>query len=134
MALSVSPLISLFGFSGLALAVLVGELLESLLLLLRLRMHLGGRLIRDLVQPVGAVLVVALLALLCAALLATALGTLLTRESLLLRALSDSVAAAAALLLYLALSARLGLAAANAPLDALRHAVAALRARVGVGS
>ena len=134
MALSVAPLISLFGFAGLAVAVLIGELLESLLLLLRLRVHLGGRLFRDLANPIGAVILVALVALAIAATLATALGALLTRETLVLRALSDSLAASLGLLAYLALSRRFGLTAATAPLDALRHATAALRARVGVRS
>ena len=134
MALSVTPLISLFGFAGLAVAVLIGELLESLLLLLRLRVHLGGRLFRDLANPIGAVILVALVALAIAATLATALGALLTRETLIVRALSDSLAASLGLLAYLALSRRFGLTAATAPLDALRHAASALRARVGVRS
>ena len=134
MALSVTLLISLFGFAGLAVAVLIGELLESLLLLLRLRVHLGGRLFRDLANPIGAVILVALVALAIAATLATALGALLTRETLIVRALSDSLAASLGLLAYLALSRRFGLTAATAPLDALRHATAALRARVGARS
>lgn len=134
MALSVGPLISLFGFSGLALAVLIGELLESLLLLLRLRVHLGGRLFRDLVHPIGAVLLLALVALALAALLATALGALLTRETLFLRALADTVAASVGLLAYLFFSARLGLAAASAPLGALRQVRLAFQARVGLRS
>ena len=134
MALSVSPLISHFGFSGLALAVLIGELLESLLLLLRLRGHLGGRLFRDLVHPIGAVLLLALVALALAAILATALGALLTRETLFLRALGDIIAASVGLLAYLFFSARLGLAAASAPLGALRQVRLAFQARVGLRS
>jgi peptidoglycan biosynthesis protein MviN/MurJ (putative lipid II flippase) len=134
MALSVAPLISLFGFAGLAVAVLIGELLESLLLLLRLRVHLGGRLFRDLVNPIGAVILVAIVALAIAATLATALGVLLTRETLIVRALSDSLAASLGLLAYLGISRRFGLTAATAPLDALRHATSAFRARVGARS
>jgi peptidoglycan biosynthesis protein MviN/MurJ (putative lipid II flippase) len=134
MALSVAPLISLFGFAGLAVAVLIGELLESLLLLLRLRVHLGGRLFRDLANPIGAVLLVSLAALAIAAILATALGALLARETFVLRALSDSVAASLGLLAYLGISRRFGLTAATAPLDALRHATSAFRARVGARS
>jgi peptidoglycan biosynthesis protein MviN/MurJ (putative lipid II flippase) len=134
MALSVAPLISLFGFAGLAVAVLIGELLESLLLLLRLRVHLGGRLFRDLANPIGAVLLASLAALAIAATLVTALGALLTRETLIVRALSDSLAASLGLLAYLSISRRFGLTAATAPLDALRHAAAALRARVGARS
>ena len=82
MALSVAPLISLFGFAGLAVAVLIGELLESLLLLIRLRAHLGGRLFRDLANPIGAVLLASLAALAIAATLVTALGALLTQPIL----------------------------------------------------
>jgi hypothetical protein len=114
--------------------VLIGELLESLLLLLRLRVHLGGRLFRDLVNPIGAVILVAIVALAIAATLATALGVLLTRETLIVRALSDSLAASLGLLAYLGISRRFGLTAATAPLDALRHATSAFRARVGARS
>ena len=132
MALTVGPLIALFGFSGLALAVLFGELLESLLLLLRLRVHVGGRLFRDLGQPVGAVLFISLIALAVAGLLATALGAMLTGETLFQRSLADVAAASAGLLSYLFLSARFGLAAASAPLSALRHLISSLLARIGV--
>ncbi|MFM8729975.1 MAG: murein biosynthesis integral membrane protein MurJ [Candidatus Limnocylindrus sp.] len=134
MALSVTPLIGTFGFAGLAVAVLIGELLESLLLLLRLRAHLDGRLFRDLANPIGAVVLASLAALAIAVSFATVLGTLLTRETLLLRALSDSLAASIGLLAYLGISRRFGLTAATAPLDALRHATSALRARVGARS
>ncbi|MFM7825915.1 MAG: polysaccharide biosynthesis C-terminal domain-containing protein, partial [Candidatus Limnocylindrus sp.] len=134
MALSVTPLIGAFGFAGLAVAVLIGELLESLLLLLRLRAHLDGRLFRDIANPIGAVLLASLAALAIAVSFATVLGTLLTRETLLLRALSDILAASIGLLAYLGISRRFGLTAATAPLDALRHATSALRARVGARS
>lgn len=132
MALSVSPLISLFGFSGLALAVLIGELVESLLLLLRLRIHLEGRLFSELARPIGAVLFLAIFALLIAALLATVFGALMSGETLLQRALADCAAASVGLLIYLFFSARFGLSAARAPLSALRHFTSALLDRIGV--
>jgi hypothetical protein len=80
------------------------------------------------------VLLASLAALAIAATLVTALGALLTRETLIVRALSDSLAASLGLLAYLSISRRFGLTAATAPLDALRHAAAALRARVGARS
>jgi hypothetical protein len=73
-------------------------------------------------------------ALALAALLATALGALLTRETLFLRALGDIIAASVGLLAYLFFSARLGLAAASAPLGALRQVRLAFQARVGLRS
>ena len=132
MAIAVTPLIGVFGFAGLALAVLGGEFVESLLLLYRLRGHLGGRLFSDLARPLSGVLFVSVVSLAGAWALAATLGELITRDTLVAHAVSDSIAACLALLLYLEASRRLGLEAGSAPLRAFRQAVASLRARLGL--
>lgn len=130
MAISAGPLINAFGFAGLAIAVLVGELLESLLLLFRLRAHLGGHLFIELARPIGAVVSASLVALAVAALTAAVMSALVSRETLLLRAIADGTASAVGLFVYVLMSARLDLAAAQAPIGALRSAIAMLIARV----
>jgi peptidoglycan biosynthesis protein MviN/MurJ (putative lipid II flippase) len=130
MAISAGPLINAFGFAGLAIAVLVGELLESLLLLFLLRAHLGGHLFVELARPIGAVVSASLVALAVAALTAAVMSALVSRETLLLRAIADGTASAVGLFVYVLMSARFDLAAAQAPIGALRSAIAMLFARV----
>ena len=126
-ALSATPFVATFGFAGLAAAVLFGEGVECLLLVLRLRSHLGGHLLRELLRMLLTALLAAASALTLALALSTGAGTLIASQGLPLRALIDSSAAAAGLLFYLLLSARLKAPGSDAPIAALRRAWAALR-------
>ena len=125
--LSAAPFVATFGFAGLAAAVLFGEGVECLLLLLRLRSHVGGHLLRELMRMLVMALVTAASALALALALSAAVSALVASESLALRALIDASAAAAGLLLYLMLSARLKAPGSDAPIAALRRAWSALR-------
>jgi putative peptidoglycan lipid II flippase len=126
-ALSAAPFVATFGFAGLAVAVLIGEGVECLLLLLRLRRHVGGHLLRELMQMLVTALATAASALALALALSAAAGALVASEGLALRALIDASAAAAGLLLYLLLSARLKAPGSDAPIAALRRAWGRLR-------
>ena len=126
-ALSAAPFVATFGFAGLAAAVLFGEGVECLLLLLRLRSHVGGHLLRELMRMLVMALVTAASALALALALSAAVSALVASESLALRALIDASAAAVGLLLYLMLSARLKAPGSDAPIAALRRAWSALR-------
>jgi len=126
-ALSATPFVATFGFAGLAAAVLFGEGVECLLLILRLRSHLGGHLLRELLRMLLTALLAAASALALALALSTGAGTLIASQGLPLRALIDSSAAAAGLLFYLLFSARLKAPGSDAPIAALRRAWAALR-------
>ena len=106
-ALSAAPFVATFGFAGLAAAVLFGEGVECLLLLLRLRSHVGGHLLRELMRMLAMALATAASGLALALALSTAVSALVASESFALRALIDASAAAAGLLFYLLLSARL---------------------------
>ena len=126
-ALSAAPFVATFGFAGLAAAVLFGEGVECLLLLLRLRSHVGGHLLRELMRMLVMALATAASALALALALSAAMSALVASESLALRALIDASAAAAGLLLYLMLSARLKAPGSDAPIAALRRAWGRLR-------
>jgi len=126
-ALSAAPFVATFGFAGLAAAVLFGEGVECLLLLLRLRNHVGGHLLRELMWMLGMALATAASGLALALTLSAAVSALVASESLALRALIDASAAAAGLLLYLLLSARLKAPGSDAPIAALRRAWGRLR-------
>jgi putative peptidoglycan lipid II flippase len=126
-ALSAAPFVATFGFAGLAAAVLFGEGVECLLLLLRLRSHVGGHLLRELMRMLVMALATAASALALALALSAAVSALVASESLALRALIDASAAAAGLLLYLLLSARLKAPGSDAPIAALRRAWGRLR-------
>jgi putative peptidoglycan lipid II flippase len=126
-ALSAAPFVATFGFTGLAAAMLFGEGVECLLLLLRLRSHVGGHLLRELMRMLVMALVTAASALALALALSAAASALVASESLALRALIDASAAAAGLLLYLMLSARLKAPGSDAPIAALRRAWGRLR-------
>ena len=126
-ALSAAPFVATFGFAGLAAAVLFGEGVECLLLLLRLRSHVGGHLLRELMRMLVMALVTAASALALALALSAAVSALVASESLALRALIDASAAGAGLLLYLLLSARLKAPGSDAPIAALRRAWGRLR-------
>jgi len=126
-ALSAAPFVATFGFAGLAAAVLFGEGVECLLLLLRLRSHVGGHLLRELMRMLVMALAAAASGLALALALSAAVSALVASESLALRALIDASAAAAGLLLYLLLSARLKAPGSDAPIAALRRAWSALR-------
>lgn len=121
-ALSAAPLVATFGFTGLAAAVIFGEGVECLLLLLRLRGHVGGHLLRELIRMLVMAGVTAMSGLAVALALSAAAGALIASESLTLRALFDASAAAAGLLSYLLLSARLKAPGSDAPIAALRRA------------
>ena len=126
-ALSAAPFVATFGFAGLAAAVLFGEGVECLLLLLRLRSHVGGHLLRELMRMLVMALATAASGLALALALSVAVSALVASESLVLRALIDASAAAAGLLLYLLLSARLKAPGSDAPIAALRRAWGRLR-------
>jgi len=126
-ALSAAPFVATFGFAGLAAAVLFGEGVECLLLLLRLRSHVGGNLLRELMRMLVMALATAASGLALALALSVAVSALVASESLALRALIDASAAAAGLLLYLLLSARLKAPGSDAPIAALRRAWGRLR-------
>lgn len=126
-ALSAAPFVATFGFAGLAAAVLFGEGVECLLLLLRLRSHVGGHLLRELMRMLVMALVTAASGLALALALSAVASALVASESLALHALIDASAAAAGLLLYLLLSARLKAPGSDAPIAALRRAWSALR-------
>lgn len=126
-ALSAAPFVATFGFAGLAAAVLFGEGVECLLLLLRLRSHVGGHLLRELMRMLVMALVTAASGLALALALSAVASALVASESLALRALIDASAAAAGLLFYLLLSARLKAPGSDAPIAALRRAWSALR-------
>jgi len=126
-ALSAAPFVATFGFAGLAAAVLFGEGVECLLLLLRLRSHVGGHLLRELMRMLVMALATAASGLALALALSAAVSALVASESLALRALIDASAAAAGLLLYLLLSARLKAPGSDAPIAALRRAWGRLR-------
>jgi len=126
-ALSAAPFVATFGFAGLAAAVLFGEGVECLLLLLRLRSHVGGHLLRELMRMLVMALATAASGLTLALTLSVAVSALVASESLALRALIDASAAAAGLLLYLLLSARLKAPGSDAPIAALRRVWAARR-------
>ena len=126
-ALSAAPFVATFGFAGLAAAVLFGEGVECLLLLLRLRSHVGGHLLRELMRMLVMALATAASGLTLALALSAAVSALVASESLALRALIDASAAAAGLLLYLLLSARLKAPGSDAPIAALRRAWGRLR-------
>ena len=126
-ALSAAPFVATFGFAGLAAAVLFGEGVECLLLLLRLRSHVGGHLLRELMRMLVMALATAASGLALALALSAAVSALVASESLALRALIDASAAGAGLLLYLLLSARLKVPGSDAPIAALRRAWGRLR-------
>ncbi len=126
-ALSAAPFVATFGFAGLAVAVLIGEGVECLLLLLRLRRHVGGHLLRELMRMLVTALATAASGLALALALSAAVSALVSTERLSLRALIDASAAAAGLLLYLLLSARLKAPGSDAPIAALRRAWGRLR-------
>ena len=126
-ALSAAPFVATFGFAGLAAAVLFGEGVECLLLLLRLRSHVGGHLLRELMRMLVTALAAAASGLALALALSAVARALAASESLALHALIDASAAAAGLLLYLLLSARLKAPGSDAPIAALRRAWSALR-------
>ena len=126
-ALSAAPFVATFGFAGLAAAVLFGEGVECLLLLLRLRSHVGGHLLRELMRMLAMALAAAASGLALALALSAVASALVASESLALHALIDASAAAAGLLLYLLLSARLKAPGSDAPIAALRRAWSALR-------
>ena len=126
-ALSAAPFVATFGFAGLAAAVLFGEGVECLLLLLRLRSHVGGHLLRELMRMLAMALAAAASGLALALALSAVARALAASESLALHALIDASAAAAGLLLYLLLSARLKAPGSDAPIAALRRAWSALR-------
>ena len=126
-ALSAAPFVATFGFAGLAAAVLFGEGVECLLLLLRLRSHVGGHLLRELMRMLAMALAAAASGLALALALSAVARALAVSESLALHALIDASAAAAGLLLYLLLSARLKAPGSDAPIAALRRAWSALR-------
>jgi len=126
-ALSAAPFVATFGFAGLAAAVLFGEGVECLLLLLRLRSHVGGHLLRELMRMLVMALATAASGLALALALSVAVSALVASESLALRALIDASAAGAGLLLYLLLSARLKAPGSDAPIAALRRAWGRLR-------
>jgi putative peptidoglycan lipid II flippase len=126
-ALSAAPFVATFGFAGLAAAVLFGEGVECLLLLLRLRGHVGGHLLRELMRMLAMALAAAASGLALALALSAVASALVASESLALHALIDASAAAAGLLLYLLLSARLKAPGSDAPIAALRRAWSALR-------
>ena len=126
-ALSAAPFVATFGFAGLAAAVLFGEGVECLLLLLRLRSHVGGHLLRELMRMLAMALAAAASGLALALALSAVARALVASESLALHALIDASAAAAGLLLYLLLSARLKAPGSDAPIAALRRAWSALR-------
>ncbi len=126
-ALSAAPFVATFGFAGLAAAVLFGEGVECLLLLLRLRSHVGGHLLRELMRMLAIALAAAASGLALALALSAVASALVASESLALHALIDASAAAAGLLLYLLLSARLKAPGSDAPIAALRRAWSALR-------
>jgi putative peptidoglycan lipid II flippase len=126
-ALSAAPFVATFGFAGLAAAVLFGEGVECLLLLLRLRSHVGGHLLRELMRMLVMALPTAASGLALALALSAAVSALVASESLALRALIDASAAGAGLLLYLLLSARLKAPGSDAPIAVLRRVWAALR-------
>ena len=121
-ALSAAPFVATFGFAGLAAAVLFGEGVECLLLLLRLRSHVGGHLLRELMRMLVMALATAASGLALALALSAAVSALVASESLALRALIDASAAGAGLLVYLLLSARLKAPGSDAPIAALRRA------------
>ena len=125
--LSAAPFVATFGFAGLAAAVLFGEGVECLLLLLRLRSHVGGHLLRELMRMLVMALATAASGLALALALSAAVSALVASESLALHALIDASAAAAGLLLYLLLSARLKAPGSDAPIAALRRAWGRLR-------
>jgi len=126
-ALSAAPFVATFGFAGLAAAVLFGEGVECLLLLLRLRSHVGGHLLRELMRMLAMALATAASGLALALALSTAVSALVASESLALRALIDASAAAAGLLFYLLLSARLKAPGSDAPIATLRRAWGRIR-------
>ena len=126
-ALSAAPFVATFGFAGLAAAVLFGEGVECLLLLLRLRSHVGGHLLRELMRMLVMALPTAASGLALALALSAAVSALVASESLALRALIDASAAGAGLLLYLLLSARLKAPGSDAPIAALRRAWGRIR-------
>ena len=126
-ALSAAPFVATFGFAGLAAAVLFGEGVECLLLLLRLRSHVGGHLLRELMRMLVTALAAAASGLALALALSAVASALVASESLALHALIDASAAAAGLLLYLLLSARLKAPGSDAPIAALRRAWGRLR-------
>ena len=126
-ALSAAPFVAAFGFAGLAAAVLFGEGVECLLLLLRLRSHVGGHLLRELMRMLAMSLATAASGLALALALSAAVSALVASESLALRALIDASAAAAGLLFYLLLSARLKAPGSDAPIATLRRAWGRIR-------
>ena len=126
-ALSAAPFVATFGFAGLAAAVLFGEGVECLLLLLRLRSHVGGHLLRELMRMLVMALATAASGLALALALSAAVSALVASESLALRALIDASAAGAGLLLYLLLSARLKAPGSDAPIATLRRAWGRIR-------
>lgn len=126
-ALSAAPFVATFGFTGLAAALLFGEGVECLLLVLRLRSHVGGHLLRELIRMLVTALATAASALALALVLSAVAGALVASESPVLRALIDASAAAAGLLLYLLLSARLKAPGSDAPIAALARAWGRLR-------
>ena len=126
-ALSATPFVATFGFAGLAAAVLFGEGVECLLLVMRLRSHLGGHLLRELMRMLLTALLAAGSGLALALALSAVVSAIVASESLALHALIDASAAAAGLLLYLLLSARLKAPGSDAPIAALRRAWGRLR-------
>jgi putative peptidoglycan lipid II flippase len=131
-AVSATPCVVIFGFAGLAVAMLFGEGVECALLLLRLRSHLGGHLLRELMRIVVVSLLAAGSALLVALLLSLVGGSLIAGGGLALHALIDAGTACVGLLFYLAVSVRLNAPGSEAPIATLLHAWRSLaRLRLG---
>lgn len=129
-----APLVSSFGFAGLAAAVLFGEIVECLLLLVRLRGHLGGHIFSELVRMTVAALLGSISALAVALSLSLAGSALFPGVGLAAHAVLDGAAALAGLLAYLMLSAKLEIPGSAAPIAALarlRNSVARMSAGGG---
>jgi putative peptidoglycan lipid II flippase len=133
MALTAAPLVTAFGFGGLAFAVLLGETLECGVLLVRLRGHLGGSLFKELFSMTASALITSIGALLIALLLSRTGSTLFPTASLAPHALIDAAAALGGLFAYVLLSAKFQLPGSTAPLAALTRMRASLSQRVGGG-
>ena len=100
-AVSAAPLVASLGFPGLAAAVLFGEAVETLLLLVRLRRHLRGSLLGEYASMFASSLLCGVVALASALLATVALERATGAGAPTLRAASDVCAAAVGLLVYL---------------------------------
>lgn len=122
-AVSAAPLVGTLGFPGLAAAVLFGEAVETLLLLVRLRRHLRGSLLGEFASMFASSLLCGVVALASALLAAVALERATGAGAPTLRAASDACAAAVGLLVYLVVSARFKAPGSDVPIGAIRRAV-----------